>query len=218
MFDFLFSNADIIYACDPVSAMLAISALTTAANYKQSSLAAEAAEAQQKVNMDSMMKQGVLAQSDIQARKTEGTEASQTEREGIRVKAMDEVAKVRVSGLEAGIDGVSYEAILDEFDMHETKLMHASYLNEGLAHNRYAREGERLSMATEAKMKGAAVPIHQPSAAAATLEFAGKAANTYLAYGSNNEWGSWFKGGGKGGVDPNNFSLGHPNNPHPKVG
>ena len=218
MFDFLFSNSDVLYACDPVSAMLAITALTSAVNYKQSVLTAEAAEDQQRVNMDSMMKQGVIAQSDIEARKTEGTEAAQTEREGIKVKALEEVSKVRVSGLEAGIDGVNFEAILDEFSAQETRLLQASYLNEGLAHNRYAREGERLHTATEAKMKGAAVPIHQPSAGAAALEFAGKAANTYMAYGSNNEWGSWFKGGGsKGGVDPNNFSLGHPNNPHPKV-
>ena len=214
MFDIFFSNPDILYACDPVSAMLAISALTATATHAQQAKSAQAQKEQQKANMDATMAQGVLAQSDIQQRKTESVEVAATERTNIRNKSLGEAAKIRVAGGESGIDGASYDALLDEFDAQETRLMQASYLNEKLSMNRYAREGERLSSATGAKMLGMAVPIHEPQAGMTALKFAGDAANTYMVHGKGNQWGSWLKKSGGGGVDPNNFSLGHPNNPH----
>ena len=174
-----------ILACNPALLMIAQVAISAGAAGAQAISAKRTAEATAKHQRqvgERINAQTLATQSALQEQRVEGEQAAFRQREAWKQKAMVASARVRASGLEAGAEGQSLDAALAEFDMRDAQQIHASYIGQNIAANRYRRHLYSLSQQNRARMTTNFRPINQPNYAAYGLQAAAGAASAYGGY------------------------------------
>tara|TARA_R100000406_G_scaffold64570_1_gene45351 strand:- start:1543 stop:2088 length:546 start_codon:yes stop_codon:yes gene_type:complete len=160
-------------------AQTAIAGASAYTKYKAAKNDAKAIEGHQRAVGESMLQQHASNMSDSLARQNEAQDKAARDRVQMQRQAMSVAATARTSALESGIGGGSYAALLNEFDQREAELTYASTLNQNLLSNRFRRERDQASQATQARMVSNYRPINQPSGVAAALDFAGDVGAAY---------------------------------------
>ena len=180
LYDLLFKSPEgVTLACDMlvIGTMLAISAAQNITNYQQQKYDAEAAAKKQDQNAALQQQMTHMEHGDAQERKQALLKQLHQEESELQRRSLVMRGSFQTSAGEAGVQGQSFDAGVNEYLSRQAQVSHASQTQADLASARIDQSMDRITLSGGTRLSSIFRPINQASGAKAMLDFASDSAN-----------------------------------------
>ena len=165
--------------CNPAAALAVVGGLQAGVQFAGARKQAKAQAAYQAQAAAAEQQRALQEQSSIRMQQAQQQEATARELEQVSRKSREALARARVSAGEAGVSGVSVQALMDDYTRQEAGYRAATLRQQELTGVGTQLGLEQAGLASQQRLIGINQPINKPSVLGAVLQAGSQAMSGY---------------------------------------